>query len=246
MSIENLFEGQELSAEAKNKITEQYTKSVQSAVDKAIAEQVIAATEKESAIREEYEQKINQMSEEYEQKVELYIENEIVPKVDKFLNYVADKWLEENKLAVESSLKVEMAESFLSGLVNLFQENYVDVPDSKVDVVEALTLKVEELQSKNDQLMAENIEYGDHILLAAKHEVINHVCEGVVLSEAEKIKEIAEGIEYSDIDEFERRVIAIKESVVKSEVNSGATIQENVSKSKDEYVNFLAENLVSF
>ena len=72
----------------------------------------------------------------------------MVEKVDTYLNYVTEEWMKENEIAVERGLKGEIAEDFISGLKQLFEDHYIDIPDEKYDVLEAQSEKISELESK--------------------------------------------------------------------------------------------------
>jgi hypothetical protein len=146
-----------------------------------------------------------------EEAVEL-IESELTEKVDDYLNYVVEQWMEENQLAIESGLRAELAEEFIAGLRNLFAEHYVDVPAEKVDLVDELATKVEELESKLNEEMERNIEFSKALVESHKAEVTREVCEGLTTTQFEKIKTLAEGVDYSTEEEFKEKIETIREN----------------------------------
>ena len=146
-----------------------------------------------------------------EEAVEL-IESELTEKVDDYLNYVVEQWMEENQLAIESGLRAELAEEFIAGLRNLFAEHYVDVPAEKVDLVDELATKVEELESKLNEEMERNIEFSKALVESHKAEVAREVCEGLTTTQFEKIKSLAEGVDYSTEEQFKEKIETIREN----------------------------------
>jgi hypothetical protein len=146
-----------------------------------------------------------------EEAVEL-IESELTEKVDDYLNYVVEQWMEENQLAIESGLRAELAEEFIAGLRNLFAEHYVDVPAEKVDLVDELATKVEELESKLNEEMERNIEFSKALVESHKAEVTREVCEGLTTTQFEKIKSLAEGVDYSTEEQFKEKIETIREN----------------------------------
>jgi hypothetical protein len=146
-----------------------------------------------------------------EEAVEL-IESELTEKVDDYLNYVVEQWMEENQLAIESGLRAELAEEFIAGLRNLFAEHYVDVPAEKVDLVDELATKVEELESKLNEEMERNIEFSKALVESHKAEVAREVCEGLTTTQFEKIKSLAESVDYSTEEQYKEKIETIREN----------------------------------
>jgi hypothetical protein len=146
-----------------------------------------------------------------EEAVEL-IESELTEKVDDYLNYVVEQWMEENQLAIESGLRAELAEEFIAGLRNLFAEHYVDVPAEKVDLVDELATRVEELESKLNEEMERNIEFSKALVESHKAEVAREVCEGLTTTQFEKIKSLAESVDYSTEEQYKEKIETIREN----------------------------------
>jgi hypothetical protein len=140
------------------------------------------------------------------------IKAELTEKVDDYLNYVVEQWMEENQIAVESGLRSEITEDFIAGLRNLFAENYINVPEDKVDLVEELASKVEELEEKLNEEIETNIQYKKQLTEAVKVQLVNEVCEGLTATQVEKIKALAESVEFSTEEEFVEKLETIREN----------------------------------
>lgn len=141
------------------------------------------------------------------------IHAELTEQVDQYLSFVASEWLAENEVAVESSLKNELTEEFLDGLKNLFAEHYIDVPAEKVDVLESLALKVEELEARLNEEMGNKIELVNELNRHAMKEAFADVSEGLVLTQVEKFRTIAENLEFTgDVDSYTTKLQTIREN----------------------------------
>lgn len=141
------------------------------------------------------------------------IHAELTEQVDQYLSFVASEWLAENEVAVESSLKNELTEEFLDGLKNLFAEHYIDVPSDKVDVLESLALKVEELETRLNEEMGVKIELVNELNRHAMKEAFAEVSEGLVLTQVEKFRTIAENLEFTgDVNSYTTKLQTIREN----------------------------------
>jgi molybdopterin converting factor small subunit len=146
-------------------------------------------------------------------------------KVDEYLDYVTESWMEENKLAVESGLRTEIAEGFIESLKTVFEEHYIDIPEEKFDVVEELASKVEALEKQVNEEMNKNINLKQKLSEQKKVEALHAVCEGLTLSQAEKIKTIAESVEFVSEDDFVTQMEDIKESYFSASTVKPASIE---------------------
>jgi hypothetical protein len=146
------------------------------------------------------------------------IKNELTEKVDDYLNYVVEQWMNENELAIESGLRAELSEEFIAGLRNLFAEHYIDVPAEKVDLVDELAGKVEELESKLNEEIEQNIQFAKAIVESRKSEVTREVCEGLTTTQFEKIKSLVESVDFSTEEEYKEKVETIRENYFPSGV----------------------------
>jgi hypothetical protein len=165
-------------------------------------------------IEEQTEAKYAGMLEEAIESVRAQLEE----KVDDYVNYVVEQWLEENAIAIESGLRAELAEDFISGLHKLFAENYINVPEDKVELVDELATKVEQLESKLNEEIEKSIGYKKSLIEATKQEVTRSVCEGLTETQVEKIKSLAESVEFSTEEEYQNKLETIRENYFPSGV----------------------------
>lgn len=138
--------------------------------------------------------------------------SELVEKVDSYLGYVIENWIQENQLAVENGLRTDIAEDFIEGLKTLFAEHYVDVPEDKYDVLGEMQLQIEEISSKLDEAIAANVELHDANLHLNKESVLSVVAEGLAKTDAEKFKSLVADVEFENADIFEEKLNVIKEN----------------------------------
>ena len=165
------------------------------------------------------------------------IRTELTSKVDDYLNYVVEQWMTDNEIAVESGLRAEMTEEFIVGLRDLFKEHYIDVPEDKVDLVDELATKVEELETQLDEEMEKGMTFAKALVEAKKNEITIDVCEGLTKSQYEKIKSLAESVEFSTEDEFVEKVTVIRENYFPTE----GTVQADQETALNEQVDLPAE-----
>jgi len=153
------------------------------------------------------------------------MKEDFTDKVDEYLDYVTESWMEENKLAVESGLRTEIAEGFIESLKTVFEEHYIDIPEEKFDVVEELASKVEALEKQVNEEMNKNINLKQKLSEQKKVEALHAVCEGLTLSQAEKIKTIAESVEFVSENDFVTQMEDIKESYFSASTVKPASIE---------------------
>ena len=197
--IDALMSGENLSEEFVQKAATIFEAAVV-----ARAEEVIA--EAEAELLEQFESAIEEVKE------------DLATKVDDYLNYVVEQWMKENEIAIEKGLRAEIVEDFIGGLRNLFIEHYIDIPADKVDVVEELTTRVEELESSLNEQITHGIELKKELNEQKKIEAIYTACEGLTQTQVEKLKSLAEGVEFTTEGEFVEKLSTLKESYFKTEV----------------------------
>lgn len=188
-----LFEGSELSDEIKDK--------VKTIFESALAEKV--ATEVE-LIKEDYEAKFDASLDE--------IKAELVESIDTFLNYAVEEWVQENKLAVESGLRTEIAESFITGLKGLFLESFIEVPEEKYDLVAEMEEETATLKASLDEQIAKNAAAAVTISNLIKESVFTEVADGLALTDKDRLKTLAEGVEFGSEQEYKEKLLTIKEN----------------------------------
>ena len=223
--IDALLSGESLSEEFVNRATTIFEAAVF-----ARAEEVIA--EAQEVMFEEFEAAVEEIKE------------DLASKVDDYLNYMVEEWMNQNELAIETGLRSEIAEDFMTGLRDLFIEHHIDIPEDKVNVVEELTSKIEELESALNEEINSNVELTKQLTEQVKIEAIHTACEGLTQTQVEKLKSLAEGVEYTTEEEFVAKLETLKESYFKAEVkvadssylNEEITVEEekkSVSTSPD-------------
>jgi hypothetical protein len=192
--VEEMFNGQDLSEEFKD--------SAATLFEAAIGARLVLET---ARLEEEFETKLTEAV--------VAIEEELSSKVDSYLEYVVESWMTENEVAIEASIRNELAEEFIEGLKNLFAEHYIDVPQDKMDVIEGLAEKVEELEKKLDEAIEENVAMNDALVEAEKKEILGSMLEDLALSQQDKFKALAEGVEFDgDLEVYSKKLSIVKEN----------------------------------
>ena len=174
-----------------------------------------AATIFEAAIVNRVKAEVAKLEEEFEAKLEeAAAKNQegLVEKVDGYLNYVVETWIAQNEIALERGMKSEILENFVSGLKGLFEENYIDIPEEKFDVVGQMEETIEELQAKLDEQLAANVEMNKVIAEQARVDIIKDACNGLTDTEVEKFTGLAEELAFEDAESFATKVQTIREN----------------------------------
>jgi len=164
-----------------------------------------------SKTREEIARIHEAMTGEFEVKLEESVDT-LTEKVDTYLNYVVEEWTKENELSIERGLKGEIAEDFISGLKQLFEDHYIDVPDEKYDILEAQSDKIAELEEKVNSVMEQNIALSTVKSGLVREQVISEACEELTDTEIEKFKSLTEDIDFADEESFKAKLDTLKES----------------------------------
>ena len=191
--VDALFNGESLSEEFKTKATTIFEAAVNSRVD-AILEDMM--TENETVLAEAVDT----------------IKSEIAEQVDEYLNYVVEQWVESNQVAIETGLRAELVDDFISGLKNLFSEHYIEIPEEKVDVAEELAQRVAALEEAATAAAAEKAAIVEELNAAKKNEAIRKICEGLTEVQVEKMKSLAEGVEFTTEGEFDNKLAVLREN----------------------------------
>ena len=174
-----------------------------------------AATIFEAAVKSKVRDEIDRIMEESKTNKDEEIEtfkDELTEKVDTYLNYVVDEWTKENELAIERGLKGEIAEDFISGLKQLFEDHYIDVPDEKYDVLEAQSEKISELEEKLNEAIQKNVSFKDSNSKLVREQVISDVSEDLADTEIEKFKSLTNDIDFTDEESFREKLDTLKDS----------------------------------
>ena len=187
-----------------------------------------AATIFEAAIVTRVKEEVTRLQEEFDAKLEEAVaqnQEGLVEKVDGYLSYVAEQWMENNEIALESGMKSDILEGFVSGLKGLFEEHYIDIPEEKFDVLGSMEETIADLQAKLDEQVAANVEMAKVINEATRESIIADGAEGLAETDKEKFFGLAEELAFDDSETFAKKVQTIRENYF---TNKASTIVESV------------------
>jgi len=190
-----------------------------------------AATIFEAAIKSKVGAEIDRLEEEFAKNLEEAKEtakSELTEKVDSYLNYVVEEWMKENELAIEKGVKGEIAEDFITGLKQLFEDHYIDIPDEKYNVLESQATEIDELKGKLNEATSKIVELNKEVGEQTKSSIFESVSDSLADSEKEKFKGLVESIEYENADSYKEKLETIKESYFVKE-----KAQNNVTETND-------------
>lgn len=214
--VDALFNGESLSEEFRTKATTIFEAAVQSRVEK-IVEDVLA--DNDQVLSEAFDS----------------IKTELSEQVDEYLNYVVEQWMSENAVAIETGLRAELVDDFISGLKNLFAEHYIDIPEEKADVVEELAVRVADLEEQATAVAAEKAALVEELNVAKKNEAIRKICEGLTEVQIGKMKSLAEGVEFTTEGDFNNKLATIRENYFPTnKVTSEVKVAEETSEPQPE------------
>lgn len=188
-----MFEGIEL--------TEDFKEKASLIFEAAVARQVNA-----------YKELVNEAIDDVVEEEVAAVTEELTEKMDKYLDYVVEEWVKENELAIETGLRVEIAEDFIKGLKGLFTEHYIEVPEGKENILDTVVAEKEGLEEEFEKTVQKNIELSEEIKELKKGVIISEMTRDLADTEAEKLEELVDTIEYTDADDFMSKVGQIKES----------------------------------
>ena len=206
--IDAIFSGEELSEEFKTNA-------------KAIFEAAVASrvTEIETDLQEQFDTKLNEQVGE--------IVSGIVDKVDEYLEYVVAEWTEEHKVGIEKNLKAEVAEDFMVGLKNLFVENYIDIPEDKVDLVDEMAKKLQDAETDLDKKITENADLVAELNAYKKDQAVHTVTEGLSEIQIAKLKSLAENIEFISEQDYKNKLTLTKKKYFESKETEKTAVSES-------------------
>jgi len=233
--VAEMFEGEDLTEEFKERATTIFEAVIESrlTVEKAHLEEAY-----EEALAEEVET----------------IREDMTTKIDQYLDYVVEQWIEENRLAVETSIRANIAEDFMEGLRNLFAESYINVPDDKVDVLGELNAQIEDLQAELDESVNKQLALQSVIDEATKEASFDEVSEGLAATQVEKLRTLAEGIDFSDAETYAKKLNIIKDkyftekkiastNLINEEVEEGAEPARHLDEGMKQYMSAISRSL---
>ena len=197
--INALIEGEELSESFREKAATIFEAAINSKVS-GIKEELIAS----------YEEKLVEEV--------ASIKEELKDRVDSYLEYVADEWIAENQLAVESGLKEEMTESFISGMKSLFEEHYVTIPEEKYDVIESMVDKLDEMEGKLNEQIEKNVALNKRLAESVSDVVFAEVTEGLAQTQKDKLAGLVDNVEFESETAYREKLETLKESYFPTKV----------------------------
>lgn len=202
----------------------------------------------EAAVSSKVKAEVEKLEESYEERLAEEVDSvkeDIIDKLDSCMDGLVESWFEKNEEAIRYNAKAELAESFLSGMKNLFTEHYVDVPEEKLDVVEELTQEVTGLEEQVATLSAANAELSESVETLAKADAFAELAEGLTEAKKEKFAELLEGVDFTSPEEYKSKATVIKESFFGDKPQKTATdtsdevdneVDETISESMARYV----------
>jgi len=190
----------------------------------------------EAAIRS----RIAEVKEEIEQQYEsalieevVAIKEQLTDRVDAYLEYVADEWMQENQLAIDHGLKTEMTESFLVGMKSLFEDHYVSIPEEKYDVLSTMVEKLDEMEDKLNEQIERNIALNQRLAESVADVIFSEVCEGLALSQKDKLASLAENVEFDSEENYREKLVTLRNSYFPANAGAQRDNSENISENTE-------------
>ena len=191
--VDALLAGEELSEEFRDKAKLIFEAAINSKISEIY-----------ESLEAHYE---NQLVEQVEE-----IKLELAERVDAYLEYVADEWLQENALVVEQGLKTEMTESFLEGMKGLFEDHYVSIPEDKYDVIESMVDKLDEMETKLNEQIERNIALNQRLAESVADVILSDVSEGLATSQKDKLASLSESVEFESEADYREKLATLREA----------------------------------
>lgn len=211
-ALDSLFEGMEISEDFKGKLSLVF----EAAVNEAVLEKTSDITEQlEEQFQTQLEESVNRLEESVNESVNEAVEG-IVENLDAYLDYVVAEWMEENKVAVEAGIKVEMAESLMNSLKTVFYEHNIQIDEETIDVVADLEEQVADLEAKANEAINESIELAGEIKALRADAAFNEMTEGLTTAQTERFRVLSEKLSFDDLDSYKGNLSTIKESFFKA------------------------------
>ena len=187
----------------------------------------------ETAIKAKVAEVQEELKAQYETTLEeevVAIKAELTERVDAYLEYVSEEWMTENALAIESGLKSEMTESFLTGMKSLFEEHYVTIPEEKYDVIESMVDKLDEMEGKLNEQIERNIALNKRLAESTADVVFADVTEGLAATQKDKLASLVENVEFESESDYREKLVTLKESYFPENAGAQRDTAENLSE----------------
>jgi hypothetical protein len=209
--VNALLEGEELSEEFQEKARTIFEAAIKSKV-----------AEIKEQLQSQYEESLVEQVQS--------IKEELTDRVDAYLEYVADEWIQENAIAVEHGLKTEMTESFLQGMKSLFEDHYVTIPEDRYDVIESMVDKLDEMEEKLNEQIQRNVALNRRLAESVADVIFAEVAEGLALSQKDKLASLAENVEFESEADYREKLVTLRESYFPSNTGTQRDNSENLSE----------------
>ena len=209
--VQALFEGEELSEEFQTKARTIFEAAINSKL-----------AEVKESVKAEYEE---QLVEEVAS-----IKSELEERVDAYLEYVADEWMADNQIAVESGLKTEMTDSFLTGMKSLFEDHYVTIPEEKYDVLNSMVDKLDEMEGKLNEQITKNVALNKRLAESTSDVIFADVAEGLAVTQKDKLATLAENVEFDGEDNYREKLVTLRNSYFPANPSTPKDQTENLSE----------------
>lgn len=208
----------------------------------------------EAAVKSKLAEEINRLETEYAEQLAEEVSTtkaDLVEKVDSYLNYVVETWMEDNKVAIQSGLRAEIAEGFMDKLKGLFVESYIDVPDSKVDLVDEIATANEELEEQFNEATAKAMQLKEELESYKRKDIIRDASRDLAETQVEKLVSLAESVEFESEEEFAKKVATLKESYFAKKSTAESIVEETdedadatteVSGMMEQYIQAIRKN----
>ena len=193
----------------------------------------------EAAVKSKLSEEVSRLEEQYKEELAeevASIKEDLVSSVDSYLNYVVESWVEDNKIAIQNGLRTEIAENFMTKLRDVFVESYVEVPESKVDLVDDMAAQVTELEEKLNSTTGDAIALAEELETYKRESIISEACRDLADPQTEKLKGLVEGIDFENEEEFAKKVATVKESYFSKEIVEQTSEAESIVEEADEEV----------
>ena len=203
----------------------------------------------ESALRSKVNEIRESLQVQYEEKLVeevQVIKEELEERLDAYLEYVAEEWVDENTLAIETGLKEELTESFLGGLKQLFEEHYVEIPEEKYDVFENMVGKLDDMETKLNEQIEKNIQLNKRLSESVADRIFDEISEGLAATQKEKLASLSESVEFESETEYRGKLETLKESYFPSRVVAPSATTETLSEGVDVATEFHSDTMNAY
>lgn len=202
----------------------------------------------EAAVKSKLSEEIDRLEEAYATELQEEVaaqKAELVEKVDTYLDYVVETWMEDNKLAVQNGLRTEIAETFMTKLKGLFEESYIEVPESKVDIVDELSAANEELEEAHNVAVGKAMKLAEELEVYKRDAIIREASRDLAETQVAKLKTLAEDIDFEDEASFTMKVKTIKESYFSKKIAESVITEDTDTADAEEVSGVMAQYLAA-